>query len=155
MASISLYCRVGVFPETLCKGAGILVLSHDGYLTIMNRYATSVHLTPEALGLLRPDEVLVLEWHRLAVCCAGAGETSLSVMKEKPARKRKGLVRLKTNGDDTPLVYAARAIFPHIAGREISIKARKVLGIRFFTTDMPQDFGLRSIFGRLPRSHSA
>jgi len=121
----------------------------------MNEYATKIHLTPSARELLRPDEVLVFEWHRLAVCCAGAGETSLSVMKEKPARKRKGLVRLKTNGDDTPLVYAARAIFPHIAGREISIKARKVLGIRFFTTDLPQDFGLRSMFGQLPRSHSA
>jgi len=121
----------------------------------MNEYATRIHLTPSARELLRSDEVLVFEWHRLAVCCAGAGETSLSVMKEKPARKRKGLVRLKTNGDDTPLVYAARAIFPHIAGREIRINARKVLGIRVFTTDLPQDFGLRSIFGRLPRSHSA
>ena len=117
----------------------------------MNEYATNLHLTPAALGLLRPDEVLVLEWHRLAVCCAGAGETSLSVMKEKPARTRKCLVRLKTNADDTPLVYAARAIFPHLAGREIRINARKVLGIRFFTSDLPQDFGLRSIFGRLPR----
>ena len=117
----------------------------------MNEYATKVHLTPAARGLLRPDEVLVLEWHRLAVCCAGAGETSLSVMKEKTARKRKGLVLLKTNGEDNPPVYAARAIFPHVAGREIRINARKVLGIRYFTTDLPQDFGLRSIFGRLPR----
>ena len=145
--------RARVFSKS--KSVGILVLLHAGYLTNMNEYATRIHLTPSARELLRPDEVLVFEWHRLAVCCAGAGETSLSVMKEKPARKRKGLVRLKTNGDDTPLVYAARAIFPHIAGREISIKARKVLGIRVFTTDLPQGFGLRSIFGRLPRSHSA
>jgi hypothetical protein len=76
-------------------------------------------------------------------------------MKGKPARKRKGLVQLKTNAEDNPPVYAARAIFPHLAGREIRINARRVLGIRFFTTDLPQDFGLRSIFGRLPRSHSA
>jgi len=117
----------------------------------MNEYATSLHLTPEARGLLRPDEVLVLEWHRLALCCAGAGETSLCVMKEKTARRRKGLVRLKTNAEDDPPVYAARAIFPHVAGWEIKINARKVLGIRFFTTDLPQDFGLRSIVGRLPR----
>ena len=117
----------------------------------MNEYATRVHLTPSARQLLRPDEVLVFEWHRLAVCCAGAGETSLSVMKEKPARKRRGLVRLKTGAEDYPPVYAARAIFPHLAGWEIRINARKVLGIRFFTTDLPQDFGLRSIFGRLPR----
>jgi hypothetical protein len=131
---------------------GSLSLLHAGYLTVMNEYATRVHLTPSARELLRSDEVLILEWHRLAVCCAGAGETSLSVMKEKPARKRKGLVRLKTNGaEDNPPIYAARAIFPHVAGWEINIDARKVLGIRFFTTDLPRDFGLRSIFGRLPR----
>ena len=125
---------------------------HAGYLTTVNEYVTRVHLTPSARELLRPDEVLVLEWHRLAVCCAGAGETSLSVMKEKPARKRKGLVRLKTNdAEDNPPVYAARAIFPHVAGWEIRIDARKVLGVRYFRTDLPQDFGLRSIFGRLPR----
>jgi hypothetical protein len=118
----------------------------------MNEYATRVHLTLAARGLLCPDEALVLEWHRLAVCCAGAGETSLSVMKEKTARKRKGLVRLKTNAEGNPPVYAARAIFPHVAGREIRINARKIFGIRFFTTDLPQDFGLRSIFGRVPRA---
>ncbi len=119
----------------------------------MNEYVTRVHLTPSARELLRPDEVLVLEWHRLAVCCAGAGETSLSVMKEKPARKRKGLVRLKTNdAEGNPPVYAARAIFPHVAGWGIRIDARKVLGVRFFKTDLPQDFGLRSILGRLPRA---
>ena len=140
-----------MFSETLSESVGILVLLHAGYLTIMDQYATRLHLTPSARELLRPDEVLVFEWHRLAVCCAGAGETSLSVMKEKPARKRKCLVRLKTNADDTPLVYAARAIFPHVAGWGIRIDARKVLGIRFFRTDLPQDFGLRSIFGRLPR----
>jgi hypothetical protein len=118
----------------------------------MNEYVTRVHLTPAARGLLRPDEVLVLEWHRLAICCAGAGETSLSVMKEKTARKRKGLVRLKPNdAEDDPAVYAARAIFPHVAGWEIKIDARKVLGVRFFTSDLPRDFGLRSIFGNLPR----
>ena len=142
-----------MFSETLSKSVGILVLLHAGYLINMNEYATRIHLTPSARELLRPDEVLVFEWHRLAVCCAGAGETSLSVMKEKPARKRKGLVRLKTNDaeDNPPPVNAARAIFPHVAGWEIRIDARKVLGIRFFTTDLPQDFGLRSIFGRLPR----
>ena len=78
-------------------------------------------------------------------------------MKEDAARKRKGLVRIKTNilateaTDDSPIVYAARAIFPHLAGQQIEIDARKVCGLRLFTTDLPKDFGLRSIFGRLPR----
>ncbi len=96
--------------------------------------------------MLRPDEALVFEWHRLAVCCAGAGETSLSVMKETTARKRAGLVRLK--GEVS--VYAARAIAPHLAGRKITLDARKLFGVRFFASDLPKDFGLRSIFGRLP-----
>jgi hypothetical protein len=112
----------------------------------MDRYATTFCLASRAEELLRPDEALVFEWHRLAVCCAGAGETSLSVMKETTARKREGLVRLK---GEVP-VYAARAIAPHLAGRKITLDARKLFGVRFFASDLPKDFGLRSIFGRLP-----
>jgi hypothetical protein len=124
---------------------------------VMNQHTTAIHLTPAAQKLLRPGEVLVFEWHRLAMCCAGAGETSISVMKEDAACRRKGLVRVKTNTtateatDDSPPVYAAWAIFPHLAGRQIKVDARKVFGVRFFTTDLPRDFGLRSIFGRLPQ----
>ena len=73
-------------------------------------------MTPAAQELLRPGEALVLDWHRMAICCAGAGESSLYAMKEEGARKRKGLVRLK--GEDP--IYAARAIFPHLAGRGVS-----------------------------------
>src|SRR4028119_570449 len=107
----------------------------------MNKYATRVHLTPAARELLRPDEVLVLDWHRLAVCCAGAGETSLYAVGEGTVLGRKGLVRLK--GDDP--IYAARAIFPHLAGREVRIDARKTLGFRRFFSDLPGDFGLRAL----------
>jgi hypothetical protein len=123
----------------------------------MNQHPIRIHLTPAAQKLLRPGEALVFEWHRLAICCAGAGETSISVMKEDTARKRKGLVRVKTNAtateatDDSPPVYAARAIFPHLAGQQIEVDARKVFGIRVFTTDLPKDFGLRSVFGRVPQ----
>jgi hypothetical protein len=112
----------------------------------MDRYAFEVRLTPEARELLWPGEALVLDWHRMAICCAGAGESSLYAMKEKGARKRKGLVRLK--GEDP--IYAARAIFPHLAGRAVSVDARKILGIRRFTSDLPGDFGLRAVMGRLP-----
>jgi hypothetical protein len=112
----------------------------------MDRYAFEIRLTPAARELLRPGEALVLDWHRMAICCAGAGESSLYAMKEERARKRKGLVRLK--GDDP--IYAARAIFPHLAGHGISVDARKVLGIRRFTSDLPGDFGLRAVMGRLP-----
>jgi hypothetical protein len=117
----------------------------------MNRYGFDVHLTPQARQLLRLEEALVLDWHRMAICCAGAGETSLYAMEEEKARGRKGLVRLK--GED-PL-YAARAIFPHLAGREVIIDARRTFGIRRFTSNLPGDFGLRSIMGCLPEPNEA
>ena len=95
---------------------------------------------------MRPGEVLVLDWHRMSVCCAGAGEVGLYAASESGARKRRGLVRLK--GDEP--VYAARVIFPHLAGREVRLDGRKTLGIRRFTSDLPADFGLRAVMGRLP-----
>ena len=114
----------------------------------MDRYSFSVRLTPEAREFLRPDEAIVLDWHRLAVCCAGAGEMSLYATGEESARRRKGLVRLKGNDP----VYAARAIFPHLAGREVRIDGRKTLGFRRFVSDLPGDFGLRAVMGRLPEN---
>ncbi len=67
-------------------------------------------------------------------------------MKEATVRKRRSLVRLR---GEAP-VYAAWAIAPHLTGRKIALDARKLFGLRFFTSDLPKDFGLRSIFGRLP-----
>src|SRR3712207_6663042 len=112
----------------------------------MDAYYFDVRLTPAALGLLEPDEALVLDWHRMAMCCAGAGEVNLYPMKEEKARGRKGLVRLK---GEAP-IYAARAVFVHLAGREVIIDARKTLGVRRFVSSLPGDFGLRAVMGRLP-----
>ncbi len=112
----------------------------------MDRYGFDVSLTPAARGLLRPGEALVLDWHSMAICCAGAGEMSLYPMQEEKARARGGLVRLK---GEVP-IYAARAIFPHLAGREVVLDARKSLGVRRFISNLPGDFGLRAVLGRLP-----
>src|SRR5918997_5011989 len=112
----------------------------------MDRYDFDVSLTLAARGMLRPGEALVLDWHRMAVCCAGAGEMSVYAMKEGNARHRKGLVRLK---GEAP-IYAARAIFQHLSGREILLDARRTLGVRRFTSNLPSDFGMRAVFGRLP-----
>jgi len=117
----------------------------------MNRYDFHVHLTAQARRSLRADEAIILDWHRMAICCAGAGELSLYAMKEEKARERKGLVRLK--GEDP--IYAARAIFPHLAGGEVIVDARKFLGIRSFTSNLPGDFGVRAIMGRLPEPDKA
>ena len=112
----------------------------------MGRYGFDVSLTPAARELLRSGEALVLDWHRMAMCCAGAGEMSLYPMKEEKARGRRGLVRLR---GEAP-IYAARAIFPHLAGREVVLDARKSFGVRRFTSNLPGDFGLRAVMGRLP-----
>ena len=117
----------------------------------MNRYGFDVRLTPQARQLLRSDEVLVLDWHRMAICCAGAGEMSLYVMKEEKARGRKGLVPLKGEAS----IYAARAIFPHLAGREVIVDAHRTFGVRRFSSNLPGDFGLRAIMGRLPEPDRA
>ena len=95
---------------------------------------------------MREGEALVFDWHRMAICCAGAGEMSLYAMREQKARGRKGLVHLK--GEDP--IYAARAIFPHLAGGEVIVDARRTLGVRRFTSNLPADFGLRAVMGRLP-----
>ena len=117
----------------------------------MNRYGFDVRLTPQARQLLRTDEALVVDWHRMAICCAGAGEMSLYAMEEEKARVRKGLVPLK--GEDP--IYAARAIFPHLAGREVIIDARRTFGVRRFTSNLPGDFGLRSVMGCPPEPNGA
>ncbi len=112
----------------------------------MDSYDFDVRLTPAARELLRPGEALILDWHRMAICCAGAGEASLYAAGEEGLSRRKGLVRLK--GEDP--IYAARAIFPNLAGRKIRLDARKTFGIRRFSSDLPGDFGLRAVMGYLP-----
>jgi hypothetical protein len=84
-------------------------------------------------ALYKRTKTLVLDWHRMAICCAGAGEASLYAASEERLRGRKGLVRLK--GDDP--IFAARAIFPHLAGREVRLDARKTFGVRRFSSDLP------------------
>jgi hypothetical protein len=36
-----------------------------------------IHLTAQARTELREHEALVFDWHRVAICCACAGEVSL------------------------------------------------------------------------------
>ena len=112
----------------------------------MDAYGFDVRLTSAARGMLRPGEAHVLDWHRMAVCCAGAGELGLCAADEEGLRRRKSLVRLK---GEAP-IYAARAIFPHLSGREVVLDARKTFGIRRFFSDLPGDFGPRAVMGRLP-----
>jgi hypothetical protein len=50
---------------------------------------------------------------------------------------------------ETP-VFANRHAYAHIAGHDIEVDCRRRFGLRHFTSSLPADFGLRSVFGRLP-----
>src|SRR5688500_18152297 len=86
-------------------------------------------------------------WPRRSASLWERPRTTLA-SREEGLSRRKGLVRLK--GEDP--IYAARAIFPHLAGREIRLDARKTLGIRCFSSNLPTDFALRAVMGHLPES---
>lgn len=74
-----------------------------------------IHLTLHARSALSADEALVFDWHRVAICCATAGEVSL-----RPAAREHD--------------------------------CRRMLGVRRFRSDLPPDFGLRSVFRRAETS---
>ena len=41
------------------------------------------------------------------------------------------------------------------AGREVIVDVRRTIGVRRFTSNLPGDFGLRTIMGRLPEPDKA
>ena len=109
--------------------------------------ADAVRLTARAKEELRPGEALVFDWHTLAICCAAAGDVSLRRTTESEIERSGKFRRL---GDGAAPVYAHRRAFQHLAGRPVEIDCRRRLGVRRFTSDLPSDFGLRAVFGRLP-----
>ena len=104
-----------------------------------------VHATDAARDALREDEALVFDWHRVAICCACAGEVSL---------RRDSRSRVESSGTfralaaDAP-VYAHRMAYPHLVTRDVTIDCRRLAGMRRFTSDLPPDFGLRAALGRV------
>jgi hypothetical protein len=107
-----------------------------------------VHATDAAREALRKEEALVFDWHRVAICCAAAGEVSLR--RDSHARlERSPAFRPLAHDGETP-VYAHRMAYPHLAHREVTIDCRRLAGFRRFVSDLPPDFGLRASLGRLP-----
>lgn len=104
-----------------------------------------VRLTENARRELRPEEALVFDWHRLAICCAAAGDVSLRRTTLSEVRRSGALVPL---ADEKTPVFAHRRAYAHLAGHEIEVDCRRRLGLRHFTSSLPADFGLRSVFGR-------
>ncbi len=104
-----------------------------------------VRVTDAAREALREDEALVFDWHRVAICCAAAGEVSLrrdsgERLAASPTFRRLAL--------DLP-VYAHRMAYPHLTGYDVTVDCRRLFGRRRFVSDLPTDFGLRASLGRL------
>ena len=114
------------------------------------RPRTVVTLTTQAKHQLRPGEALVFDWHRLAICCAGAGEVSLRRTTDAEIHRSGTFVPL---GDEATPVYAHRRAYSHLVDWAIEVDCRRRLGFRHFTSDLPGDFGLRASFGRPTTDH--
>jgi hypothetical protein len=104
-----------------------------------------VHATDAAQEALRESEALVFDWHRVAICCAVAGEVSLRRDSGERLAASPSFRRLE---GDLP-VYAHRMAYPHLANRAVTIDCRRSVGWRRFVSDLPTDFGMRASLGRL------
>jgi len=95
---------------------------------------------------MNEGDALVFDWHRVAICCAAAGEVSLRRASRDRLERSKDFRQLS----DCPPVYAHRMAYPHLARRDVGIDTHRFLGVRRFTSNLPPDFGLRASLGRLP-----
>ena len=84
----------------------------------------------------------------MAICCSCAGDVSLRVA-PRERLESSGAFRL-LRSEPPSAVYAHRMALPHLAGRDIAVDCRRTLGVRRFRSDLPSDFGLRAVLGRLP-----
>lgn len=107
-----------------------------------------MQVTRDARDALEPGEALVFDWHRVAICCAVAGEVSLRRTSMREVERSGHFVRLSALGEAP--VFAHRRAYAQLAGRRLTVDCRRRFGRRFFTSDLPPDFGLRAALGRLP-----
>jgi hypothetical protein len=105
-----------------------------------------VRVSGRAQAELRAGEALVFDWARLAFCCAVAGEVSLRPTTLQEAQRSSVYVPLSR--EDGPLVFAHRRAYPMLVGRDIQVDCRRRLGLRWFSSSLPPDLGLRTSFGR-------
>jgi hypothetical protein len=105
-----------------------------------------IHLTAEARSEMRQHEVLVFDWHRVAICCACAGEVSLHCAPRSTVERKATYRPLPSNGAGR--VFAHRMALPHLARRDVTVDCRRTFGLRRFHSDLPPDFGLRAVLGR-------
>jgi hypothetical protein len=107
-----------------------------------------VRLSGRAQAELQAGEALVFDWTGLAFCCAVAGEVSLRPTTLQQAQRSSVYVPLWSG--DGPVVFAHRRAYPMLVGRDIEVDCRRRLGVRWFSSSLPPDLGLRTSFGREP-----
>jgi hypothetical protein len=88
----------------------------------------------------------VFEWHRVAICCACAGEISLRRAPRSTVAENAAYRPLPSDGGP---VFAHRMAVPHLARRDVNVDCRRTFGVRRFRSDLPPDFGLRAVLGRV------
>ena len=88
----------------------------------------------------------MFDWHRVAICCAAAGEVSLH---RAPRDRLDGSADFRQLSDRPPSRAPDRLSAPG-APRHRRSTRRTRLGLRRFTSNLPSDFGLRASLGRLP-----
>ncbi|WP_158852138.1 hypothetical protein [Saccharothrix deserti] len=99
-----------------------------------------------ARNALRPDEVVVVDWHVTGLCCADSGEFSVRALRRgRLPRRFRPVDALPHN-----IVYAHPTAWAHLAKRDVAVSCRRAGPLRWFTTDLPPDAGLRACLGRLP-----
>jgi hypothetical protein len=109
-----------------------------------------IRLTDRARDALRPGEVLVFDWHRVAICCATAGDISVRPVPRTRLEGRGGRPFRAIGCHPPDAVLVHERAFPHLTGLDVLVDCRTVLGVRTFSPDLPTDFGLRASLGRLP-----
>ena len=113
-----------------------------------------IRLTERAREALRPSEVLLFDWHRVAICCATAGETSVRAVPRARLAGRGARPFRLIDCEPPGAVLAHEHAFGHLTGLDVLVDCRTVLGVRTFSPDLPTDFGLRASLGRLPGPRS-
>jgi hypothetical protein len=72
-------------------------------------------VTSEASEALAPGEALVFDWHRVAICCAVAGEVSLRRTSMREVERSGSFARLSSS-EQVP-VFAHRRAYAPLADR--------------------------------------
>lgn len=104
-----------------------------------------ITLTAGAREALRPDEIVLIDWHVTGLCCADAGEFSVRPLRTSRLPRTMRPVPAAPEGS----VYVHPTAWSHLAEHDVEVDCRMFGPWRRFVTDLPPDAGLRACLGRL------